>query len=414
MPKLFCLLTIFFISALSYGNEKKDPLSYDVLYEVSLLPRKGYAKVTITIPNASLLSTLSFSIDPKIHKRVKANGELTLSKTSAIWSPPKQKAQLTFQSKINHKRAGGKYDALMKRDWSIFRGDDLIPPAKVRSKQGAYSKSYLSFILPDGWNTVETGWERDRSAPVTGQQKNPPHFFIDNPERRFDRPTGWMIAGKVGTRRAKFDDTTVSVSAPEKSTFHRMDVLTFINFLWPEIINAFKTAPPKLLVVGAGDPMWRGGLSASNSLFLHADRPLVSENGTSTLVHEIVHMVTRVRGENLDDWIAEGLAEYYAIELLYRSGGITETRRDIVKQKLSTWSKDVKKIRVERSSGAITAKATLLFYRLDEEIRKKSKGKSNLDHLVRELMLQRKISYTMLKNICYKIVNSQCNSLNDI
>ena len=53
-------------------------------------------------------------------------------------------------------------------------------------------------------------------------------------------------------------------------------------------------------VVGAADPMWRGGLSASNSLFLHADRPLISENGTSTLVHELTHVITRVRGADGD------------------------------------------------------------------------------------------------------------------
>ena len=60
---------------------------------------------------------------------------------------------------------------------------------------------------------------------------------------------------------------------------------------------------PRLLIVSAGDPMWRGGLSGPSSMFLHSDRPLISENRTSTLLHELgAHRARhpRRRGKRLD------------------------------------------------------------------------------------------------------------------
>ncbi len=103
-----------------------------------------------------------------------------------------------------------------------------------------------------------------------------------------------------------------------------MDILTLLTFVWPEVQSVFPRDPKKLLIVGAGDPMWRGGLSGPNSLYMHADRPLVSENGTSSLVHELVHVFSRISDADRSDWISEGLAEYYAIELMRRAGGMSE------------------------------------------------------------------------------------------
>ena len=37
-------------------------------------------------------------------------------------------------------------------------------------------------------------------------------------------------------------------------------------------------------------------------------------------MHELTHAVTRIRGARNEDWIAEGLAEFYSIELPRRAG----------------------------------------------------------------------------------------------
>lgn len=42
----------------------------------------------------------------------------------------------------------------------------------------------------------------------------------------------------------------------------------------------------------------------------------ISENATSTLFHELSHVITRISAEDRSDWIAEGLAEFYSVELV--------------------------------------------------------------------------------------------------
>jgi hypothetical protein len=163
-------------------------------------------------------------------------------------------------------------------------------------------------------------------------------------------------------------------------------VLTLLTFVWPEAQAVFPRDPRKLLVVGAADPMWRGGLSAPNSLFMHAERPLVSENGTSSVVHELVHVLGGIRDTDASDWISEGLAEYYAIELLRRAGGMTEPRYQQVRKKLLRWGLKVTSLRGEHSNGAITARSVVLLQELDKEIRQTSEGRYSLDDVARGLM----------------------------
>src|SRR5690606_39628931 len=116
-----------------------------------------------------------------------------------------------------------------------------------------------------------------------------------------------------------------------------------------------------------------------HSLFLHADRPLVSENGTSSLLHELVHVIARITDHDNSDWISEGLAEYYAIELLRRAGGMTEDRYQQVRKHLTNWSRDVKSLRTERASGPITARAVLLLQEPDGQVRKARQGPRRRD-----------------------------------
>ncbi|MEE4464889.1 hypothetical protein V2S84_22690, partial [Azotobacter chroococcum] len=209
---------------------------------------------------------------------------------------------------------------------------------------------------------------------------------------RFDRPTGWLIAGRLGTRRATLGGSEVSVAAPLGEKMRRMDILTLLTFVWDEYRAVFLREPDKLLVVGAGNPMWRGGLSAPNSLYLHADRPLVSENGTSSLLHELVHVFARIRDTDASDWISEGLAEYYAIELLRRAGGLGEDRYERVRQQLTRWSRKVDSLRGERVGGAATARAVLLLQALDAEIRARSENRHSLDDVVSGLIRMERVS----------------------
>lgn len=406
----FLLLAILLAAPLSAtDNNADDSDIYDVTYHVELIPKKDIARVAIDIPDASLLSELDFRIKPGIHNNIKANGKLRIKDNRAVWNPPAKKARLNLEVKLSHQRKNESYDSLMTRNWAIFRGDDVIPAARIKAKKGAESRAQLVFELPRGWR-VNTGWERDKSRQKG--ETNRPEFIVDNPERKFDRPTGWMIAGKLGTQRDQLGSTRLSVSAPVGTEgLHRIEALVFLSMIWPEIENALGPTPAKFLIVGGDDPMWRGGLSGPNSLFLHSGRPLVSGNGTSSLVHELVHSFTRIQGDDNDDWIAEGIAEFYSFELLYRAGGITPERREKIIDSLADWGKKVKTLRKKSSTGPTTARATVLFDQLDKEIREASDDKKSLDNLTRELIDVRHVSLEDLREECRELIDKKCKTL---
>lgn len=406
MGKLFSFVLLVMVYCSCRLVIAAEAPAYRLDYIVTLIPEKSGAQVKIHLDKGELLRKFSFSNERHIYSDIRANGKLTTKDNRVDWELPSGEAVLSYFVLLTNERSPGKFDSRVTNDWAVFRGDDLIPAGITHEVPHAHAVATLEFNLPKNWKTVETGWQR-----VTGNR-----FRIDNPDRLFDRPTGWMVAGKVGIRRATVKKTKIAISAPAGEQMRRMDVLTFLNFVWPELHKAFGKTPQKLLVVGAGDPMWRGGLSASNSLFLHSDRPLVSENGTSPLLHELTHMVTRISGKVTDaandDWIAEGLAEFYSFELLYRADGMTKSRRTKIIRSLSKWSGDVKHLRKSKSSGPITARAVVLIDDLDQEIRKRSKNKYSIDDVVHELMTHRKVSLDDLVRVSEKVAGSKLETLN--
>ncbi|TBU97304.1 hypothetical protein [Stutzerimonas kirkiae] len=379
------LLSLLALSLLSIASlcASAAPRS-DLDYQVRLLPAEDQAQVRVILQKGEVIRSLDFNLgDDGRYSDFQADGEWSQEQPGrGVWRPASGKAVLSYRVRLSSVRDNGRFDARITEDWALFRGDDLIPAARLDEREGTRLTARLGFELPDGWKSVETGW------PRIGKNR----FRIDNPERLFDRPTGWMLAGKLGTRRTRLGETDVSVSAPVGEGVRRMDILTLLTFVWPQVQQVFPRDPAKLLVVGAGDPMWRGGLSGPNSLFMHAERPLVSENGTSSLVHELVHVFSRIRARDRSDWITEGIAEYYAIELMRRAGGMSEERYQAVRANLVKWSRSVDSLRTDRSSGPVTARAVLLLQDLDKEIRQRSQGRHSLDDVSRGLMRLDRVS----------------------
>lgn len=374
LPLSACLLCL---SAPLWAATQK----VDLDYRVKFLPESDQAEVSLTLEKGERVRFLNFDLGDKGYYSdfSSSDGKWKLEGSErGVWTPGKGKTTLSYRVRISHPRDKGRYDARMTEDWALLRGDDLVPSARLNQQDGTELVARLAFDLPKGWRGVETGW------PRIGKNR----FRIDNPTRSFDRPTGWILAGKIGTRRAKLGETDVTVAAPVGEGMRRMDILTLLTFVWPEAQAVFPRDPGKLLIVGAGDPMWRGGLSAPNSYFMHADRPLVSENGTSSLVHELVHVFSRIRDTDKSDWISEGLAEYYAIELMRRAGGLSEDRYQKVREHLIEWSRSVDSLRRENSTGPVTARAVLLLQELDREIRQATKDAQprSLDDVTRGLM----------------------------
>jgi hypothetical protein len=393
--------------------------AYKMEYQIELVPEKHMARVKLIIDNTEegekAVKEISFK-NKKNHSNYNANGRLDVGDERITWQPPKGIAWLSLEAMLLHERDPGEYDSFINNDWALFRGDDLFPPSKVVARKGASAEATLHFSLPKSWPYINTVWERDKTVV----ERNSMNFFINNPERNFDRPVGWMIAGKISTRRDYLGETYVSVSGPERDSFEengagfkRMEILTFLHFVWPEVAMLLPEQPRAVLIVGAGDPMWRGALSGPYSLFIHEDRPLVSENATSTLLHELFHSITRIRGQKNDDWIAEGLAEYYAVMLLYRAGGMADERLQLAFGDLSERSKKIKTLRQPHSTGATTAKAALVFRDLDMEIKEKSDGKHSLDDVVKTLVLKN-VSLEQLKEAVQGITGFPSKILDNI
>ena len=372
--------------------------SYRVEYIVGFLPDSGEATVTIRIePGTGRAQRLRFSIDGERHRGFTGDGEISRKGDKLTWRPGKDAAELRYRYQIDRERSDGAFDARMTADWALFRVDRLIPSAAVIAPDSAVAKASLRFVLPDGWSGVETAYLINDAKTA---------YPIDNPGRRFQRPLGWMLAGDIGARREHLDGMQVAVAAPKGDAMRRNDVLAVINTVAPEIRNAFDRLPAKVLIVGAGDPMWRGGLSGPGSLFLHADRPLISENGSSTLIHELVHVVTGIRGAADDDWIAEGVAEFYSIELLRRSGLLSESRADRAFSWMRTHGRKVKTLYSKRSYGRRTARAVTLLHELDLEVRQRTKQKRDLDDVIRPLVGAGRISTAELRENAEKLLGT--------
>lgn len=348
-------------------------LTYRLHYELALDPSQGTAEASITLAQSGhLLREARFSLSGERWTDFSGDGEIERQGGKLVWLPPVAGGTLRWKVAMDHPR-GDAFDARLVSDWAMFRGEDAFPAAATRTLKGAVSRSTLGIDAPAGWSVVTPYHEEDG------------RFVIVNGERRFDRPTGWMVAGRIGVRRDTIAGVQVTVAGPVDQGVRRVDMLALLNWTLPETVRLVPDFPGRLTVVSAGDPMWRGALSAPDSLYIHAERPLISENGTSTLLHELMHIALGRDTARGDDWILEGLAEYYSVEILQRTGTVTRERSRATLRDLARWGEESDGLRRRHSTGAVTARAVGVFAALDEEIRDRSDGDRSLDDVLRRL-----------------------------
>ncbi|MDH3351328.1 MAG: hypothetical protein OEM51_07250 [Gammaproteobacteria bacterium] len=351
----------------------EDPMSYRIDYQVDATRTDGTISVAMKLSQArALLREMTMRPDSRISK-LEADGTLESRGDSVSWLPPATGGTIRWDVDVAHRRNGDGYDAWLGANWGLFRAEDIIPRASTRTLKGSRSETWLTLALPRGWSAI-TQYFKDDGA-----------IRIDNPQRRFDQPTGWMVIGNLGVRRDMIAGTRVAVAGPVDSGVRRVDTLALLNWTLPELARVVPDLPRRLTIVSAGDPMWRGGLSAPQSLYVHADRPLISENGTSTLLHEVMHLTLALSAAKGYDWIVEGMAEYYSLELLHRSGTISDSRYALAKARLADWADSAATLCRTSSTGATTALAVRTFSALDKEIRNLSDGEANFDDVVRRL-----------------------------
>ena len=375
--------------------------TYEAHYRVEPQPGTGTFRVELKLSGEKLPSKLVFTLDPRRHRNFSSTDSVEVTNDSVTWRPLGKYSRLHYDFVVNHERSSGRFDSLMQKDWAVFRADKLVPRARVTAVRGLESRATLEFQLPTGWTAA--------SAYPTNSSD---HFQIDDPTRRFDRPHGWMLVGKLGKRSELIGGVQTIVAAPAGDNARRQDTLSFLNWNLPHLLDVFPDFPRRLFVVSAGDPMWRGGLSGPASLFIHADRPLISENRTSTLLHELVHVAMRIQGDEESDWIVEGFAEYYSIETLRRSGGIGKQRYEEAMQRLDKWGRRTINLFDAKSSGATTARAVMVMRDADAEIRALTKGKASLDDVARDLAAQGgEVTLDRLQSAAQKFAGKPLKSL---
>jgi hypothetical protein len=352
---------------------------YGVGFSANFTPETGNASVSITVEQTShLLRLLDLSAASDRYGNFSGDGEITREGNRILWVVPEHGGMLNFTVRVNQER-GLLLDSRLTDQWVITRLDDLFPPARVRSIKGSTSRSHLELVGPDSWRFESRYGVIDRSVS------------IDNPQRRFDRPTGWLAGGKLGTRRESISNRKISVTSPTGQGMRRLDIISFLNWTLPDLVNVFRGLQDRILIVGARDEMWRGGLSGPSSVYLHTERPLISENATSTLLHEMVHVAVGPGTGSRDDWIIEGLAEYYSLEVLRRSGGISQMRFERAIAELENWAEKDNGQLVSPSSGANTARAVWLFDSVEKELQKHQAG--SLDNVVQNMIANQVFDY---------------------
>jgi len=354
----------------SESADQAGELEYSVHYTLRPDPSAARMQVVLQLRQPRyLLRELSLPLGPDASD-VRGDGDVRIRDGELRWTPPSGGGEVEWKIPVQNQRGSGAFDALLNDGWGIFRAEDVIPRARTRTLKGASSRTTLSFDLPVGWSAIS---EYSSLEPAV---------VIDRPGRRFDEPTGWIVMGVLGVRRETIAGIRVAVAGPEGHDVRRMDMLALLGWTLPELAAILPQEFPRLTIVSAGDPMWRGGLSAPASFFIHADRPMISENATSSLLHEVVHTTMPIDARDGYDWITEGVAEYYSIELLRRGNAITAKRSVTAFERQADWAKEAKTLCAANSTGATTALAVTLFRKLDSELKSQSDGNVSLDALL--------------------------------
>jgi predicted metalloprotease with PDZ domain len=366
----------------------------DLDYHITLLPQSDQAQVSLTLEQGNAVRSLDLDLgEPGQFSDFNADGQWSTANARSgnalrgVWKPASGKATLTYRVHIDRPTPDAlngkpRYASRMTADWALFRGEDLVPRARLDQQDGIRLQTRMTVDLPSGWKNVETSW------PRIGKNR----FRIDDVSRLFDRPSGWMLAGNLIHRRARLGETEVTVSAPKGQGMRRMETLTLLTFVWPRLQAVFPRTPDKLLVVGASDSMARNPSAGHDSIYLNASRPLISESGASPLLRELVQVFGRIEVRDRSDWIRAGVAEYYSVELLRRAGGMTQERFEDWQSILTRVGRKVTTLRAERVDPAMTARAAMLLSALDQEIRQQTRDQKSLDDVIQGLVRMGKVS----------------------
>lgn len=314
--------------------------------------------------------------------KLRASGTIERTGNRIHWVPGGPYAHMSYTIDINHPRGDkGGFDSYATAGWLVTRGRQLFPKIGTnfvsRAKE-ARGRGRLILRLPAGWRSATPHpW-------VEGHT-----YDLRDDSNLLPRPRGWLVAGGFDLAREEIADIMVQIAAVPGSRLPADDVFALLNSTLPRLKKLLQASPPKLLIANAPDPMWRGGLSGEASLYLHGDRPLRTPDRTSPHLHELFHVLQPFRAGRDADWIIEGLAEYYSLELQRRAGmldasGFLRGLKSFERHGL--WGVD---LATQHDNAATNNSAPLVMYALDQRVQHATSGKRKLDDVVGTLARER-------------------------
>ena len=355
--------------------------TFSIDYVVTIDDRdRSVARVRWDLAGIDEINALTLHFSAARFRDFEGTGTLEVVPGGLKWLLKGPYAHLTYRVTIDNIRGQHqRYDSYAGPTWIVTRARALFPQVDVdwsaRNGGTPTSRARLQFRLPAGW----------RSAAAL--ESLGPHLFrLEQPGKVLDRPRGWFALGDLRTEREDIDGTLLQVVRMPGSTLDTKALFRFLDGTLPALQRLLATTVPQLLLVSAPDPMWHGGISGERSFFMHADRPLRTPDHTSPYLHELFHVLQDYKPAADADWIEEGLAEYYSLELQRRAGlvdGPAFARALGYFQRYGMWNVNLTQ---QHDNAATNNSAPLVMYALDQRIQRATAGKARLDDVVQLLV----------------------------
>ena len=390
------MLCNLLISTAVRADDAPQRTNFSLLYTVTIPddPR-NMAKVQVELLGANEISEIVWKhVDPQWFKHVTASGRM-LHNTPQEWSwfPESLSGQCAYDVVLNRLRNIKGFDSYHGGTWVLTRTADLFPTKRFVHQRPLRALTRVHFVLPTGWSVVsamrsldETTFEaRDRGNPLTA-------------------PYGWLLIGKLNIHRFTVADVAMTVASPEATHYDDSALIDLVTKTIAYLQKMVHALPEQITIVVGPDPLWRGGLSGEDSLYLNQNLRLIASDYTSTAVHELFHLAQGFHTvEPEATWIAEGMAEYYSLKILRKIHALSRHRfvkgiRKFDEQAL--WHRN---FLTSDAHEVLYNAAPLVFFYFDELIQESTAHKHSLQAIVKQLHRADQVSTKALRELLEKI-----------
>ncbi len=337
------------------------------------------ARVRWDLAGIDEVKRIRLRFDPERFVSFEGSGTLERRRGEVLWFPDGPYADLSYTAVVNHRRAQGKgYDSYAGDGWIVSRTSDFFPRSSALFRRDVESEpeSRARLVL-----RLPRGWEAATVLPPDG----PYRYLVETPNRRLDHPRGWLLLGRMQRTDATIAATAVTIARVPGVAIPSEAIVRLLQRSLPSLVTLLDRPLARLLIVVAPDPMWHGGLSGEESFYMHGDRPLRSPDRTSPYLHELFHVAAPFRPGPDANWVTEGLAEYYSLELQRRIGGISpaEFRQALeLFARHGVWGQDFTRT---AAAALRNNSAPLVMHSLDRNIRAATADARGLDDVVASL-----------------------------